>query len=433
MKISSSGSQSPTPNSQSQRSTQRDSSRLSESSISHWVWLSRVMLFGLVGTAALATVFFAIVGLPGTSNKNRAKSEPDRLKATAITAQEVQALNLPINPPSPPPVAQPNSPVRGFSLGVPDSVYNSPSQVAPITQAIAPKGQREAIATPAQNKATPTEKPKPTNNASGSQPSTKATPTEKPKPTTNASRPKQSNKSQKPTPVRPPRRFNLQQSLSVFSPLFDTPTSLGMVAIGVAEGNYRLVINKGTLFVQQTPTYFGHTDPGNLSWGQVVTNYGPCSDQGRSGGNIALAEQMCLERAMGALPTHLVDLNAAGFELNYELEAVLNTADLYNQASPIHSRYFPQALAIARRGGLKGIEAIAWARTASFYLNANNELDLQTGTNKASGLLGICIREGRPITEWQCVYNDQMRRVKAITNVVEKYRSLVQQRTKKSQ
>lgn len=388
------------------------------------------MLFGLVGTAALATVFFAIVGLPGTSNKNGAKSEPDRLKATAITAQEVQALNLPINPPSPPPLAQPDSQGSGLPLGVPDSFHNSPSQSAPVTQATATPTSTPA-ASPAQ-KATPTEKPKPTNNAIGSQQATKAAPTEKPKPTGNASRPKQSNKSQKATPVRPARRFNLQQSLSAFYPLFDTPTSLGMVAIGVAEGNYRLVTNNGTLFVQQTPTYFGHTDPGNLSWGQVVTNYGPCSDQGRSGGNIAVAEQMCLERAKGALPTHLVDLNAAGFELNYELEAVLNTADLYNQASPIHSRYFPQALAIARRGGLKGIEAIAWARTASFYLNSNNELDLQTGTNKASGLLGICIREGRPITEWQCVYNDQMRRVKAITNVVEKYRSLVQRRTRKS-
>lgn len=388
------------------------------------------MLFGLVGTAALATVFFAIVGLPGTSNKNGAKSEPDRLKATAITAQEVQALNLPINPPSPPPLAQPDSQGSGLPLGVPDSFHNSPSQSAPVTQATATPTSTPA-ASPAQ-KATPTEKPKPTNNAIGSQQATKAAPTEKPKPTGNASRPKQSNKSQKATPVRPARRFNLQQSLSAFYPLFDTPTSLGMVAIGVAEGNYRLVTNNGTLFVQQTPTYFGHTDPGNLSWGQVVTNYGPCSDQGRSGGNIAVAEQMCLERAKGALPTHLVDLNAAGFELNYELEAVLNTADLYNQASPIHSRYFPQALAIARRGGLKGIEAIAWARTASFYLNSNNELDLQTGTNKASGLLGICIREGRPITEWQCVYNDQMRRVKAITNVVEKYRSLVQSRTRKS-
>jgi hypothetical protein len=228
------------------------------------------------------------------------------------------------------------------------------------------------------------------------------------------------------------RPFDLKQTLTTYSPLFATPTSLGMVAIGVAEGNYRLVVQDGTLYVQQTPTYFGHTDPGNLSWGERVTNYGPCSDQGRSRGNIALAEQFCLERALSRLPTHLVDLNAAGIDLNQDVEAVLNTADLYNQASPINSRYFPKALAIARRGGLTGIEALAWARTASFYLNSNDEMDVENGTNQATGLLGICIREGRPITEWQCVYDDQMRRVQAIATVVEKYRRLAQQGTKNS-
>jgi hypothetical protein len=228
------------------------------------------------------------------------------------------------------------------------------------------------------------------------------------------------------------RPFDLKQTLITYSPLFSTPTSLGMVAIGVAEGNYRLVVQDGTLYVQQTPTYFGHTDPGNLSWGERVTNYGPCSDQGRSRGNIALAEQFCLERALSRLPTHLVDLNAAGIDLNQDVEAVLNTADLYNQASPINSRYFPKALAIARRGGLTGIEALAWARTASFYLNSNDEMDVENGTNQATGLLGICIREGRPITEWQCVYDDQMRRVQAIATVVEKYRRLAQQGTKNS-
>jgi hypothetical protein len=184
------------------------------------------------------------------------------------------------------------------------------------------------------------------------------------------------------------------------------------------------VVKNGVLYVEQTPLYFGHTDPGNLSWGAVVTNFGPCSDQGRSGGNMALAEQMCLERALNALPVQLVDLNAAGINPVGDIEALLNTADLYNQASPIHSRYFPRALAIARRGGLNGIDAIAWARTASFYLNSNNELDIEKGINQASGLLGICARENRPVTEWQCVYGDQMRRVQAITTVLEKYRRL---------
>src|SRR5919202_732390 len=230
-------------------------------------------------------------------------------------------------------------------------------------------------------------------------------------------------------PVRP---FNLQQTLIDYLPLFDTPTSLGMVTIAVAEGTYRLVEKDGTLYVQQTPAFFGHIDPGNLSWGQKVTNYGPCSDQGRSRGNIALAEQLCLERSRSALPTHLVDLNAAGIDPNQDLEAVLNTADLYNQASPIHSRYFPKALAMAQRGGLRGVEALAWARTASFYLNTNNELDVEKGSNQATGLIGICARENRWITEWQCVYDDQIRRVKAISKAVEKYRLFAQRRTQKS-
>jgi len=231
--------------------------------------------------------------------------------------------------------------------------------------------------------------------------------------------------SQKSLPVLS-RPFDLKQSLSTYQPLFGTPTSLGMVAIGVAEGNYRLFIENGNLYVQQTRFYFGHTDPGNLSWGDVVTNYGPCSDQGRSGGDITLAEQLCLDRARSRLPTHLVDLNAAGIDPEGDLEALLNVADLYNQAMPIHSRHFPHALAIAKKGGLKGIDALAWARTASFYLNVNNELDLETGSNKATGLLGICARENLPITEWDCVYKDQLRRVKAIGSVVEKYRQIYQ-------
>ncbi len=222
----------------------------------------------------------------------------------------------------------------------------------------------------------------------------------------------------------PERHFDLNQSLSLNSSLFATSTSLGMVAIGVAEGNYRLFIEDGTLYLEQTPGYFGHTDPGNLSWGEVVTNYGPCSDQGRSGGNIAKAEQMCSQRSLGGLSRQLVDLNAAGIDPNADLEALLNAADLYNQARLIHSRKFPEALALARQGGKTGVEAIAWARTASFYLNEYQEFDLQQGENKASGLLGICVRENLPITEWQCVYKDQLRRAQAIASVLDKYRQI---------
>jgi hypothetical protein len=138
-----------------------------------------------------------------------------------------------------------------------------------------------------------------------------------------------------------------------------------------------------------------------------------------------------LERARGALPIHLADLNTVGIDPNQDLEAVLNAADLYNQASPIHSRYFPKALAIAKRGGLSGVEAIAWARTASFYLNTNNELDVERGSNQATGLIGICARENRWVTEWQCVYDDQVRRVQAISKAVQKYRTFAQRGNQK--
>jgi hypothetical protein len=219
-----------------------------------------------------------------------------------------------------------------------------------------------------------------------------------------------------------PPKINLQDTLKAYDALFTTPTSLGMLAIGSAEGNYRVYAKASTLYVQQTPAYFGHTDPGNLTWGEKVTNYGPCSDQGRSKGNIVQAEAWCVTRSRSQLPTHLKDLVRVGIDPNLSLEAVLNTADLYNQASPIHSRRFPEALAIAYRGGLKGVEAYAWARTASFYLNENNELDVERGRNRATGLLGICQRHSPGITQWDCVYQDQMRRVQEITDVVDHYR-----------
>ncbi|GAB4351790.1 MAG: hypothetical protein Fur0042_20130 [Cyanophyceae cyanobacterium] len=220
------------------------------------------------------------------------------------------------------------------------------------------------------------------------------------------------------------QKFDLRQSLRVYGQLYQSPTSLGVVAVGMAEGNYTMLIQNGSLFVQPTGNYYGHTDPGNLSWGERVTNYGPCSDQGRSRGNIALAEKMCVDRLRDRLPTLLTDLNAAGIDPYGDLPALLNAADLYNQASPIHSRWFPHALAIAKRGGLYGPTAYAWARTASFYLDENDRLNVEKGTNRASGLLGICAREGRAATQWDCVYADQARRVNAIAQVYDKFLQL---------
>ncbi|HEY9612394.1 hypothetical protein [Allocoleopsis sp.] len=377
--------------------------------MSIWVWLSRVTLLSLVGTAALAALLFST---PGKHNSDRAKAtdEANRLQAAAITPEEMTVLNLSA-PMPPPPIPQSDFPMEA---GDGEKVPTKPEDAK--TASTKPEKDKEASKKPKNGEKTST-KLGDDKEASTKFKKDKNTSTKPRNGKTASAKPRGTQK----IPAPP---FNLQKSLITLSPLFATPTSLGMVAIGAAEGNYRLVVKNGVLYVQQTPLYFGHTDPGNLSWGAVVTNFGPCSDQGRSGGNIALAEQMCLERSRNALPVQLVDLNAVGINPIEDIEALLNTADLYNQASPIHSRFFPKALAIARRGGLSGIEAIAWARTASFYLNSNNELDIEKGINQASGLLGICARENRPVTEWQCVYGDQMRRVKEITNVLDKYRRL---------
>jgi hypothetical protein len=212
-------------------------------------------------------------------------------------------------------------------------------------------------------------------------------------------------------------RNDVEQALALYAQLYASHTALGVVAVGAAEGTYQVFIQKGELLVRPTAAYYGHIDPGNLSWGERVTNYGPCSDQGRSGGNIAKAEELCAARLRDRLPVLLADLYQAGIDPYVELEALLNAADLYNQASPVHSRRFPEALAIAKRSGFYGPEAYAWARTASFYLDANGQLDLERGSNKASGLIGICAREGRAQSQWECVYRDQARRVNEISAV----------------
>lgn len=378
--------------------------------MSYWVWLARMALFGLLSSALVTSLFRF------SSPQQEGQVDRQERKAMAIDIENIlpsdynavrsytPASNLPAFPDSS--ESRLNPVLSNTNEAIGDrSLSNIPKPAAVVPKAVKPSKSQETVAkdSKVKNATTPTPKSSP-NKPSQLQ-------------TVSAKKPAQQ-------PAVTPKldsSFNLNQSIIRHSQLFASPVSLGMLAIGTAEGNYRVFTENETLYVEQTSLYFGHTDPGNLSWGERVTNYGPCSDQGRSGGNIELAEQMCSQRALDRLSTNLRDLYNAGIHPDRSLEAVLNTADLYNQASPVHSRRFPQALAIAQQGGLNGLEAIAWARTASFYLNSNDELDLDTGRNRASGLLGICSRERRGLTEWDCVYMDQMRRTKAIASVLDKY------------
>ncbi|MDY7013857.1 MAG: M23 family metallopeptidase, partial [Cyanobacteriota bacterium] len=136
---------------------------------------------------------------------------------------------------------------------------------------------------------------------------------------------------------------------------------------------------------------------------------GWCSDQGRGGGNVVVADRKCLERMQQRLPLLAADLKAAGIDPEAETEVFLNAADLYNQASPWVSRQFPQKYAAARQQGKQGEEALVWAGVEAFRRN---------GRIDASGLLGICRREKRGLSDWDCVAGDRQRRVRAIGRVL---------------
>ncbi|MDB9315880.1 hypothetical protein PN462_22400 [Spirulina sp. CS-785/01] len=370
--------------------------------MSYWAWLARMAFFGLVGSGSL----WFFLSTTSQSPQPEGNLPEGQLSASVQRVAPDSEYFLPSEMLS----------SQGYQPTVGDG--GLPRMPASRLDPLLNYDEYEAIAqdsnpSNAQTTAATTEE-----SATSTQPPETALP---PQPSQEDSASYQEEESSTASASSPSEEFNLNESLMRHRALFGEPTALGMLAIGVAEGNYRIFVEGRTLYVEQTPNYFGHTDPGNLSWGERVTNYGPCSDQGRSGGNIPLAEDLCLKRALDRLPTNLQDLNAAGIDPNRNIEALINTADLYNQASPIHSRVFPKALAVAYQGGLKGIEAIAWARTASFYLNGNNNLDLENGRNRATGLLGICAREGRAVTEWDCVYQDQKRRTQAIASVLEKY------------
>jgi hypothetical protein len=167
-------------------------------------------------------------------------------------------------------------------------------------------------------------------------------------------------------------------------------------AIGHAEGNF-------TVSGEKTSLYYGHIDPGN-----GVRNFGYCSNQSRTT-NVEGADESC-DRYIGQFKARAAkELVTAGIGLN-DKEAYINTLDLANQAHPRTFPRFPHKLSEARSKGLKGLDAITWARVQSFG----------DGGREATGLIGICRREDRPVSDEECVAHDQQRRAKAIRGVLER-------------
>ena len=198
--------------------------------------------------------------------------------------------------------------------------------------------------------------------------------------------------------------------------LFADNSSIGVLAICTAEGNCQLDGSK-------TKLYSGHVDPGN-----GVINRGWCSDQGRGGNNLDNADAVCLKRTRSRIPRLVKKLEAFGINPKQNIEAFINNLDQWNQASPRVSDAFPKKYADALKKGLKGKEAILWARVEAFR-KSNRELE---AGNSRVGLFSICLNPKNTYYtnrlkqfpmwserwRWNCIALDQKRRLEAINKVL---------------
>jgi hypothetical protein len=198
--------------------------------------------------------------------------------------------------------------------------------------------------------------------------------------------------------------------------LFASNSSVGVLAICAAEGN---CTSEG----KKTSSYYYNLDPGNSA-----DNRGWCSDQGRGGRNIDNADAGCLTRTRSRIPRLVRKIQAAGVNPEQNIEVFLNSLDQWNQASPHVSDAFAFRYADALKKGLKGKEAILWARVEAFR---RSDGDLVAGNSRV-GLFSICanpkntyyttrLQQYSMFSErwrWNCIALDQRRRLEAINEVL---------------
>ncbi|QLE46516.1 hypothetical protein FD723_40605 (plasmid) [Nostoc sp. C052] len=197
--------------------------------------------------------------------------------------------------------------------------------------------------------------------------------------------------------------------------LFATPTSLGALAIGAAEGNYS---RNGT----KNQIYYGHEDPADY-----VLNRGFCSDRGRGLAFLQrinpkrkkfslrettqAADAQCLKYIRADLQKIITNFQNVGLDPTRNIEAVINAADLRNQANPkVHQRFVVRYAEALKRKDIKN--KISWARTMAFY----------TRRWTSTGLIRICDREKRGLSNFDCTYYDQNRRATEIYYVLKRWK-----------
>jgi hypothetical protein len=198
--------------------------------------------------------------------------------------------------------------------------------------------------------------------------------------------------------------------------LFASNSGVGVLAICAAEGNC-------TIEGKKTSLYYSHVDPGNS-----VENFGWCSNQSRDRGNLDIIDAGCLTRTRSRIPRLVRKIQAAGINPEQNVEVFINNLDQWNQASPRVSDNFALRYADALKKGLKGKEAILWARVEAFR---RSDGELEAGNSRV-GLFSICanpqntyyttrLRQYQIWSErwrWNCIALDQRRRLEAINQVL---------------
>jgi hypothetical protein len=152
------------------------------------------------------------------------------------------------------------------------------------------------------------------------------------------------------------------------APLVDGDPDPGIMTDRIFTGNSNSLVAKAVGSAEGTRTpegnrtyaYYGHVDPGNRVWNRGSFSYQHSAKSPED------ADMKQLNRL--ANQAKILEAKAAERGLQLTLEEKLNGIDLANQApkAALDREGYIDWLAKSRQRGMKGSEAILWARTRSF-------------------------------------------------------------------
>ncbi|XGV95583.1 MAG: hypothetical protein ACAF41_22925 [Leptolyngbya sp. BL-A-14] len=167
--------------------------------------------------------------------------------------------------------------------------------------------------------------------------------------------------------------------------------SLVARTVGHAEGTR-------TADGKKTRAYYGHSDPGNGVWNLGSFSYQHAAQSPED------ADEKQLRRLQAQADT--IRERAASHRLTLSLEEELNGVDLANQAplAALDTPGYVEWLKQARDRGLKGSDAVLWARTQSYWNPRRNRWEAPGLGNTEDG-----------------ISHDQNRRLTAIARALDTY------------